>query len=238
MDSKQVSKMKSFDIKLEKTNAILKYKRLHTITTLFRFMEMIVFLVMISSQLPFSFSVKVFEDYFRGITFSAFSPKLVFLIGNVIILILFLKSRASENNDGDKIEDLCYEYVNSCERNVVNSTTVTVLPPPPPPPSPTPTTTTAAAVIIPSNRRKISRCRSENPIRVECKENQTHRELRRSATEMSRSKNFDRAAEREKSYLEDELSCEDFRRTVEAFIARQQKILRDEEFSPMVYIES
>ncbi|GJZ64175.1 nucleotide-binding alpha-beta plait domain-containing protein [Tanacetum coccineum] len=38
--------------------------------------------------------------------------------------------------------------------------------------------------------------------------------------------------------VKEELSSDDFRRTVEAFIARQQKILRDEEFSPMVYIGS
>lgn len=230
MDSKQASKMKSLDIKMEKTNAILKYRKLHRITTLFRFMEMIIFLVMISqfsSQLPFS--AKAFGDYFRGITLTVLSPKFVFVIGNAIILILFLKSRAAENNDGDKNEDLCYEYVKSYERDVVNSATVTS------------TTTTVPAppapVIVPINKRKISRSRSENPIRVECKEKLTHRELRRSVTETSRSKNFDRAAT-EKIYSEDELSCEDFRRTVEAFIARQQKILRDEEFSPMVYIGS
>ncbi|KAL4581289.1 hypothetical protein LXL04_017500 [Taraxacum kok-saghyz] len=222
MASKQASKMKSF--------AILKYRRLHKITTLFRFMEMIVFLIMISklsSEVPFS--VKVFGDYFRGITFTVFSPKFVFVIGNVIILILFFKSRSVENNDGEKAEDSCYEYVESCEGSLVNSATVnTSTAPPPPPPT---------AVVVASNRRKISRSRSENPIRAECKENQTHRELRRSVTEISRPKSFDTAAT-EKSYLEDELSCEDFRRTVEAFIARQQKILRDEEFSPMVYTGS
>lgn len=227
MDSKQVSKKRSSSIKMEKSSAIFKYRSLHKINTLFRFMEMIVFLVTISgfsSQIPSA--VKVFGDYFRGITFTVLSPKFVFVIGNVIILTLFLKSRAAENNDGDKNDDSCYEYVKSCENSVVNSTTVTPTTIPPP-----------ISAVVHVSKRKISRSRSEDPIRVECKVNQTHRELRRSVTEMSRSKKFDRAAA-EKRYLEDELSCDDFRRTVEAFIARQQKILRDEEFSPMEYIGS
>lgn len=227
MDSKQGSKTKSFDIKMEKANAIFKYRRLQKITTLFRFMEAFAFLLMISRfsyQLPFS--VKVSGDYFRGITFTVLSPKFVFVIGNVIILILFLKSRVAENSDGNGKADLFYEYVKSCERSIVNTTIVA--------------STSTSIVTVPSNKRKICRSRSENPIRAKCKENKTHRELRRSVTEISRSKSFGHGcsdtAAMEKRCVKDELSSEDFRRTVEAFIARQQKILRDEEFSPMVYI--
>ncbi|KVI01997.1 protein of unknown function DUF4408 [Cynara cardunculus var. scolymus] len=219
--------MKSFDVKMEKANAIFKYRRLHKITTLFRFMEVFAFLVMISRfsyQLPFA--VKVSGDYFRGFTFTVLSPKFVFVIGNVIILILFLKSRVTENSDGNGKADLCYDYVRSCERSLINA----------------PVVTSTSIVTVPSNKRMICRSRSENPIRAKCKENKTHRELRRSVTEISRSKSFghgcDDTAATEKRCEKEELSSEDFRRTVEAFIARQQKILRDEEFSPMVYIGS
>lgn len=47
-------------------------------------------------------------------------------------------------------------------------------------------------------------------------------ELRRSQTEMTR---------RSTKRVEDEMSGEEFRQTVEAFIARQQRILREEELS-------
>ncbi|KAI3702515.1 hypothetical protein L6452_28254 [Arctium lappa] len=226
MDSKQQSKTKSSDIKMEKkANASFKYRRLHKITNLFRFMEVFAFLLMISRfpyQLPFS--VKVSRDYLTGITFTVLSPKFVFVIGNVIILFLFLKSRVAENSNGDGKADLYYDYVQSCEMSIEDTTIVT----------------TTSIVTVPSNKRKICRSRSENPIRAKCEEKKTHRELRRSVTEMSRSESFGRGggdtAAMEKRRAKEELSNEDFRRTVEAFIARQQKILRDEEFSPMVYI--
>ncbi|PWA48658.1 hypothetical protein CTI12_AA488760 [Artemisia annua] len=184
---------------------IFKYMRLQKITTLFRFIEMFLFLVMMSRfspQLPFA--VKVFSYYFKGISLTMLSPKFVFVIGNMIILVLFLKSRSLEKNEN---EDACYEYVKTCDMNVVNCSSVVAYKP------------------------KISRSRSDNRMRVKSKDDQTRKELRRSVTDISKSTSMT-----EKRIVKEELSSDDFRRTVEAFIARQQKILRDEEFSPMVYI--
>nr|GEV63208.1 reverse transcriptase domain-containing protein [Tanacetum cinerariifolium] len=182
--------------------------RLQKITTLFRFIEMFLFLVMISrfsSQLPFAVKVSSYY-YFKGISLTMLSPKFVFVIGNMIILILFLKSRSLEKEEND---DACYEYVKTCDMNVVNCSKVV------------------------ASKPKISRSRSDNRI-VKSKDDQTRKELRRSVTDISKSTTMTV----QKRIVKEELSSDDFRRTVEAFIERQQKILRDEEFSPMVDTES
>ncbi|GJT62418.1 serine/threonine-protein kinase HSL1-like protein [Tanacetum coccineum] len=172
---------------------IFKYMRLQKITTLFRFIEMFLFLVMISrfsSRLPFA--VKVSSYYFKGIFLTMLSPKFVFVIGNMIILILFLKSRSLEKEEND---DACYEYVKTCDMNVVNCSKVV------------------------ASKPKISRSRSDNRI-VESKDDQTRKELRRPVTDISKSTTMTV----QKRIVKEELSSDDFRRTVEAFIARQQKI--------------
>ncbi|KAK1431153.1 hypothetical protein QVD17_14427 [Tagetes erecta] len=197
-----------------KSNAILNKRRFYKLTTVFRFMEMCFFLVIISrfsSQLPST--VKVTGDYLKSSNFTSISPKFVFVIGNLIILILFFKSRVVENIEN---VDLCNEYVKSCDQSVVS-------------------TVANVVVVVDSNKRKISRSRSEKMMSVRCRDERTHRELKRSVTEMRKCKRFgDGDALAETSRVKDELSCDDFRRTVEAFIARQQKMLRDEELLPMV----
>lgn len=215
--------MKSFDIKIEKTNSISRFQRLQKVTTLFRFVEMFIFLIMISgSSSQFPSAIKVSYDYFREIAFTLLNPKFVFVIGNVIILILFLKSRVVENDDiSNEKTDLCYDYVTIAT-----------------PVTPTPVSASApisTRVIVSNNKRKIRRSRSEDPKIVKCENNKTRRELRRCLTNISTSED---PGMMEKSCVKDELSCEDFRRTVDGFIARQQKMLRDEEFAPMVYIGS
>ncbi|KAI3769738.1 hypothetical protein L6452_00851 [Arctium lappa] len=211
--------MNSINVKMEKANAILRFHRLQTITTLFRFIEMFVFLIVISrfsSQLPFA--VKISADNFRGISVSFFSPRFVFVIGNVIVLILLFKSRAFENGDGDGKVDVYDEYIRRCEKSVVNNTS-----------------NISTTAMIPSKERKICRSQSENLMIVECKNNnQTHRKLRRSVTERKISKKVDRGGG--ETAAEDEMSSEEFRRTVEAFITRQQQSLRNEELFPVAYI--
>ncbi|XP_076894752.1 uncharacterized protein LOC143547144 [Bidens hawaiensis] len=182
-----------------KTKAILNNRRLKELTTVFRFMETFFFLAMISRfsyQLPSV--VKLTGDYFRESSFSIFSPKFVFVIGNIIVLILFLRSRVVENKEEIGNADLCYEYVKTCNRNCTDENVV---------------------VSSSNSELRICRSKSEDPVSVHCRE---HRKLRRSVTEI-------RKPAVEKSKVTDDQSCEDFRRTVEAFIARRQKTLRDEE---------
>lgn len=175
---------------MEKPNTI------HNITKLLQLIEMFIFSVLVSSQLPLA--VNVSTCYLRAITFTSFTPKFVFAITNVIILALFVISKVDENHDGN---DTCYEYVKSYDMSVYDNN----------------------MDVVASNKRKISRSKSEDPVKTKCRDG---RALRRSRTELSRSNKAEK------------LSGEEFRRTVEAFIARQQRMLRDEEFSPMVYIGS
>ncbi|PWA37097.1 hypothetical protein CTI12_AA593760 [Artemisia annua] len=184
--------MSSTNVKLEKTNSIFQYKKYHTFTTLFRFIEILVFLIVIFKfyvHLPFE--IIFLADQLKGTLFVVFNPTFVFVIGNLIILILLFRSRV----DCERKIDVNDEYVDRCEKRVVNS-----------------------------KERKISRSLSENVMRVE-RENDhiLHRKLRRSVTE----KNIG---------AKEVLSSDEFRRTVEEFIARQQRSLRDEEVAPIAYI--
>ncbi|KAL7593402.1 uncharacterized protein LOC111919058 [Lactuca sativa] len=218
--------MNSIDLKFEKTNAMFRFRRFQSLTNLFRFMEMFVFFVLaskLSCQLPFAIRVSV--EHFRGVSFAFFSPRFVFVIGNVIILILLFKSKVTENGDLNGNIDVYDEYVKRCEKNVVNPGNIL---------------TVATTEIVPSEEKKICRSQSEKLMIVNRKDNQTHRELRRSVTERNMSKKIDRGGcvtvVEEKSCAADELSGEEFRRTVEAFIARQQQSLRDEELTQLAYI--
>lgn len=81
-----------------------------------------------------------------------------------------------------------------------------------------------------SEDRKMHRSRSVELKR--CQNEYSRRELRRSVTERSRkSVNCGAGVN---SYAEDEMSGDEFRRKVEAFIARQQRSLREEQFSAIV----
>ncbi|KAI3753306.1 hypothetical protein L2E82_25356 [Cichorium intybus] len=217
--------MNSIDLKLEKATAMFRYRRLHSLTTLFRCMEMLFFFILISrfsSQLPFA--IRVSTDHFRGISFAIFSPRFVFVIGNVIILILLFKSRVIENGDCNEKLDVYDEFVKKCGKSRVNTTSLSTI---------------ATTDIVPSKKRKICRSQSENLMIVNCKDNQTHQKLRRSVTARHISKKVDVGggeAVQEKRCTADELSGEEFRRIVEAFIARQQQSLRDEELTQVAYI--
>ncbi|PIN15179.1 hypothetical protein CDL12_12191 [Handroanthus impetiginosus] len=87
--------------------------------------------------------------------------------------------------------------------------------------------------------KNISRSHSENLVRA-VRVEERRRDLRRSISEKCR-KSVDSGRKKAAAVgsspgAEDELSGEEFRRKVEAFIARQQKFLREEEFSAVVSV--
>lgn len=195
--------MNSIDIKLEKTNAISRYRSLHMLTTLFRIIETFIFLILMSKfsfQLPFS--VTLSHDRIKLILLVMFSPKFVFVIGNVIVLILLFNSRFIKTEDHTETIDCSDDYVTRCQKNDII--------------------------------RKISRSKSDNAMRVTCKENRRYMKLRRSVTERKISMTSDTMVPK-KNCVEDELSGDEFRRTVEAFIARQKQSLRDQELVLVPY---
>uniref|UniRef100_A0A251RXD9 DUF4408 domain-containing protein n=1 Tax=Helianthus annuus TaxID=4232 RepID=A0A251RXD9_HELAN len=275
--------MNSIDLRTEKANAIFRHQtNFQTITTLFRFIEICVFLVLIStfsSQLPFS--VRISTDYFKQISFAGISPRFVFVIGNVIILTLLFKSRAKQNEDSLGKIDVYDECVRRCQKSIVNRTTDVIVhdnynnnnkkkiyrsqsekmmrfecndsekyrkltrsvtdrrilklkniefcage-------KPSPEKVKRSPEICRKALPEISRSQSEKMMRVEFKESESERKLRRTVTEKEMFRNDDSSSVPERNV--DELSSEAFRRTVEEFIARQQQSLRDEELAPVPY---
>ncbi|PIN15165.1 hypothetical protein CDL12_12193 [Handroanthus impetiginosus] len=214
------------DLKEEKENAILRYRRKKRITALFRLVEVIVFLIILSrvpTEFPFSF--KISSEYVRGISVNLISPRFVFLLGNAIIVVLFLISGQFSGKNGGTDCDFYDEYVEKCRNNqqIIKEETKA----------------SDYKYRVCYDEKKISRSHSENlerAVRLE----ERRRDLRRNMSEKCR-KSVDcgrKVAEVVGSSpgAEDELSGEEFRRKVEAFIARQQRFLREEEFSAVVSV--
>ncbi|KAK4340354.1 hypothetical protein RND71_041816 [Anisodus tanguticus] len=201
------------NIKLEKANAILRYKNRRRVTILFRFIEFCIFFVVISrfsTQLPLTF---------KGLGVTLISPRFVFVLGNTIVIILLLKSGQSSAKDSStnsvKI-DLYDEYKQKCSMNkeayCEQSKKQSIL---------------EQRQLV---EKKLHRSHSDNFTSLS-RDDMPRKELIRSATIGCR-KVIN--TESVKS-IEGEMSNEEFRRTVDAFIARQQRFLRAEElFSAVV----
>ncbi|KAL1812070.1 hypothetical protein ACET3Z_022135 [Daucus carota] len=235
--------MDCFDIKVEKANAILRYNRLQKMTTLFRFMEVCMFLFIvsrISTHLPLAF--KVCGDCIQGLSITISSPGFLFILGNAIVVVLFFKSgqiSAQETKNHSPAIEFCNEYVEGCE-NRININRV--------------------EQVEKQGRkqgRKQGKCEEKQAVldlcsfedrtveRSQSEKFMTYqpqdscRKLRRTVTENGRkgTKTYEHKTFNPKCYAEDEMSGEEFRHAVEAFIARQQRSLR-EEFSSIVTYET
>ncbi|XP_062021743.1 uncharacterized protein LOC133738263 [Rosa rugosa] len=228
-----------YDIKAEKTNAILRYRQLRKIGNFFRLLEVFVVLLLISRlslQLPNA--VKNSGFYFRDISGFMFSPRFVFVVGNIIVIILFAKSgrfSAKDSSTGGSGGDFYDEFVQNSEKNQkirrdeieykVNQSTCDggIVP-----------VQTHSSLEVKNYTRSQSenytRSQSENLKRELCQN--SRRVLRRSETEMFK-KNIKSGEKKvpETVFPEDGMSNEEFRCKVEAFIARQQKFRLQEEYS-------
>jgi len=205
-----------FNLQAEKANAILKHHKLQRVTTLIRLVEVCVVLVLISRlSLKLPVVVRNSSEYLRDVSVIVNSHYFVFVIGNVIIITLFVqgsgKNVPKEPEHDDIYEKLVHKSVNHEEkermikddriveeggslelkkmkREVKKSYR------------------RCETEILKKRRRVLGRCESEN-----------ERKLIEAATP---------AAEEEVvriSYPEDEMSNDEFRRIVEAFIAKQQR---------------
>lgn len=202
----------NFDsIKMEKANAISKYRRAERITTLFRFVEVLVVLIVVSRfsfSTQLNFPAKFSGEYFRGISVALISPRFVFLVGNAIVLVLFFKSGRLSAKDGEGIADFYDEYVEKCRKNEEAKGFDDY----------------KVYRLCYDQSKKMSRSSSEKLGRAVVVGKERRRELARSVTEGCRSQRKIAAAA-----AAEEMSNEEFRRTVEAFIARQQRFLREED---------
>ncbi|KAK4378334.1 hypothetical protein RND71_000196 [Anisodus tanguticus] len=223
------------NIKVEKANAMLRYKKRQRVTTLFRFIEFCIFFVVISrlsTQLPLTF--KLSTDYFKGLGVTLISPRFVFVLGNVIVIILFLKSGQSSAKDGSmnnvKI-DLYDEYKQKCSMNKEAYCEQSKK------------QRKQSILVERQVQKKIHRSHSDNAICLSHDEKKPRKKLTRSATvgcrKVVKTDSVKPAMTMTTtSYPEDEISNDEFRKTVENFIARQQRFLREEEFSAVVSYET
>ncbi|XP_060217308.1 uncharacterized protein LOC132644720 [Lycium barbarum] len=221
------------NIKLEKANAMLRYKKRQRVTTLFRFIEFCISFVVIS---------RVSTEYFRGLSVTLISPRFVFVLVNAIVIILFLKSGHSTTKDGStnnsKI-DMYDEYKQKCSMNketyCEQSKKQNIL------------VEEAYCKQIKKQRKqsilvekRIRRIHSDNSISLSHDEKKPRKKMIRSATVgCLKVINTDgvkptTTTMTTNSYPEDGMSSEEFKNTVEAFIARKQRLLREEEFSAVV----
>ncbi|CAJ1933558.1 unnamed protein product [Sphenostylis stenocarpa] len=203
--------MDSFSFKnlqAEKANAMLKYRKLRRVASLLRIIEVCAVLVLVSRfsmQLPVA--VRNSSEYLRDLSLFMNSPRFVFLLGNIIIIALFAQFSAQGNNVVAE-PDLYQEFVQNTTKN-------------------------HNFVAAEKQRMKTGeakkgyrRCETEILRAKRC------RVLRRCETE-NKMKRIEGAPVEEVARIscpEDGMSNEEFRRTVEAFIAREQKIRREEDY--------
>lgn len=233
--------MDAFDIdnvKAEKAKALLKFNRLRTIANLFRLVEIflvVVLLSWISSRLPFL--VKISSDYFRRLIALILSPLFIFLITNAIVITLLAKSgrifRRAPTGLNNAETDFYEEFINISQTGPGN---------PPPVPEPEPIVYDDKEIIselisvAPKGNEEIEiaavrasefkifeRSKSEKLMKRSLEK--TCGKLRRSETEICR-KVAD-SGEDPASVVE-ELSNEEFQRTIEEFIAKQVKFHKQE----------
>ncbi|CAN4112384.1 unnamed protein product [Withania somnifera] len=210
------------NIRLENANTILRYRKRQTVT-LFRFIESCIFLVVVSrfsTQLSLPF--KLSTEYFKGVGVALISPRFVFVLGNVIVIILFLKSGELSPKDGstnnDKF-DLYDEYKQNCSMNKEAYYEQSILV----------EEAYCEQRILKQTQlveKKLHRSHSDSFTSFS-HDDKPRKELIRSATigclKVIHTDNI--------KSVKDEMSSQEFRRTVENFIARQQRFLREEEFS-------
>lgn len=224
------------NVKAEKARALLMFHRLRAIAKLFRLVEILSALLLISWISPrLPLAVKISGEYLRRLIAVILSPLFVFLISNAIVITLLAKSgrtRAVDNAETDLYE----EFIKTSHNGPGN-----------PPPVPEP-----EAIVYDDKEIVISEVISVDPKRNEVaiddvrvsdfkiferskSEKLTRRgwekpcgKLRRSETEK-----FRRVVDsgEDPAGVVEELSNEEFQRTIEEFIAKQVKFHKEEKLA-------
>lgn len=241
--------MDSFDnVKVEKENAMRRYHTLRKFSNLVRLLEVCVALILLSwSSTRLPIAARIVGEFLRRLSVLLLSTPSVFLIGNVIIVALVAQSGklpGKNSEAGNNSEnDLYDEYVRNSE---ASQRTASV----------TADTDTEPAVVETVEEEKQIVC-SENAVALKSEETVTkiteklyrrtqsesfereisvkpRNELRRSVTEKTRKTKVSSEEPARLSDAVDDLSNEEFRLTVEAFIKKQQMFLREEHMAVIV----
>ncbi|PIA52743.1 hypothetical protein AQUCO_01000543v1 [Aquilegia coerulea] len=248
----------SFDnVKREKANAMMRYRRVRKLANLFRLFEVVLALILVSwftTQLPFI--VEIFGNYFKKLCVVIISPRFVFVIGNAIIITLFLKSdqfssKSSSNSSNEEVnlyeefvkknnenrQKICMEvssFSSSPKEEIVfedKETVCEVSSVPVPVPRDSPLRTPRTNKLRDAQRKSYRRTQSENIKRDEVLQ-KPEKKLRRSETEKYRTFGG------KSSVGEKELSNEEFQRTIEAFIAKQAMFRWEESMAVVLHNQS
>ncbi|KAL8231077.1 hypothetical protein R6Q57_000855 [Mikania cordata] len=238
-----------YNVKAEKENAILQYRRFRNLAKLFRLVELfsaVILLSWISNRLPFV--VRISGEYFRQLLSVIVSPLFIFLVGNVIVLTLVVKSGQLTGNfsvvDVAGTE-LYEEIVNNVSEDVPpvleqeeivyqDKQIISEV-----------NTITKAVEIIQATTKPLNdsvpdldlktyrRSHSENLTKSECimMPDKLYGKLKRSETEIGRPKVETPVEEKTAVNVVDELSNEEFQRRIEGFIARQVRFHQEEQLS-------
>ncbi|XP_020203316.1 uncharacterized protein LOC109788878 [Cajanus cajan] len=183
------------------------HRQLRKIANLLRYAEVCVVLVLVSRlSINLPTTLKTSSDYFRNFMGS---PRFVFFLGNVIIITLFAQSGQFSNHSSatkpTPEPDLYLEFLHNSTMNQNQKLEPHVENRP----------LKASGV-----KGHYRRCESEIVKRVQ--DEKARRVLQRCETEKVG------VANSTNSYPEDRMSNDEFRRKVEAFIARQQKLRTQE----------
>ncbi|CAL1383603.1 unnamed protein product [Linum trigynum] len=236
--------MDSFNIthlKAVKAKAIRKHRKIEKITNMFRLLEILVVLTVVSSfSVHLPIAAKISSEYFKDAALALASPRFVFVVGNLIVIVLFAKSGQLPGQDGkekrSKKSDIYEEFVEMSGKI--------------PPQQPSSVEQRAetehrrkqskSTEIVVKEQEVLShatslgmvksyeRSRSEKLPTTKSIVIKPEKELKRSVTEKFVDK------KKKGSFPEDNMSSEEFKSTIEAFIERQKRFRIDEEVSVFV----
>ncbi|GMJ12752.1 hypothetical protein HRI_004944400 [Hibiscus trionum] len=219
--------MDAFDLRLEKRNAMYKQKQqyhLCKVANLLRFLELCILLVLISkftAHLPVA--VRNSGKYFRGLSVVLVSPRFVFVVGNVIIITLFVKAGQFSTSKTDLYEEFVEKSEKSLAIRRYETERKSVAPK-------EEKRIISLDVNASEGMKNFRRTKSEN-MKLTKSDKHYCNQLRRSGSEKYVKHGDHKEKLVKSSCPEDGMSNEQFRNTVEAFIARQKKLLREEEYS-------
>uniref|UniRef100_A0A5B6YKT7 DUF4408 domain-containing protein n=1 Tax=Davidia involucrata TaxID=16924 RepID=A0A5B6YKT7_DAVIN len=241
MDSRDID-----NVKFEKANAMIRYHRLRSIAKLLRVLEVCVAFTFLSwSSIGLPTAVRLSGEYILQLSVYLMNPHVVFLIGNAIIIALVALSRQNDAGNNASSTDLYDEYIqNSDNRQRIASNCDTETPPPLPSPVTEETAENDKQIVCLENAvtqmqcdavdtaikqaakeiRRFQRTQSEKlkrdlgvkPRRELCRsESETRLRIVPSGNELTIS-SIDKV---------DTMSNEEFRLTIEAFIAKHQRFI-------------
>ncbi|KAK9053850.1 hypothetical protein SSX86_024925 [Deinandra increscens subsp. villosa] len=228
-------------IKAEKANALARYKMFTNITKLFQLMEVFVAVALISwssSRLPFL--LKFSGEYVFTFPSYLINQHVVFLVGNVIVVVCYVLSRYSDSGNDSGDSGIHYDdgkYSQLSNRKTTSDAPVARSPAEAEIQNPvilneksiveTEAKVAGETTAINHATKKMERFQRTRSDKVKSRiPVEPRRELRRSVTEMRRSV---REESRAKSFeAVEKLSNEEFRIAVETFISKQQRFLKQQ----------